>query len=571
MLPAKQDQERFTIKCSLNGICVDENIKRQIENDVTEISWLMVDASVYIRHQLYSNAQNGDFPTTNNIEEYFKHLRVFENPNAYPLAAGYDEIRQQSGFHRKYVCKQNIFNFAWQKYQTAFRNNIVMHLEKHLNRFLKNVQTIMLQQSHHTAAQREQLYRARTHALAYLFGLNENYPVNDQLIWILLGFGWDGVPISDFRLSSKFYLYFELLYNIQAFNSEMGLKNFNLVPIFKHRRHHVHYDNVALMQLLGTVYRVKQNWPVFSQDLRGRWDEHFRVGHLETYHHRFALSIETDGAAASVSMFRTVPNITSSRKRRKVKPSMQEKYEQGQYHAQIGLDPGERRMYSGVGYFPGPPQDMYALKVKSNTFRGASGHFRRQRVRKKERNRIDFWYNPLASAVSPMSEDPEPYTRFRLLYFANKQTVYQSRKLAYLRLRKYIGTHKAATRLAKQFAVRGKNTLICVGNFRMASNSPIKGHVRTPKRLMISKMQIYADVLIVDEFRTSQLCSKCHSVLEKFKSPESYKFCKNFNCRTNWNRDINAGKNILQKGIAHITGQPLHHHYHRNFTPPRIQ
>jgi transposase len=74
-------------------------------------------------------------------------------------------------------------------------------------------------------------------------------------------------------------------------------------------------------------------------------------------------------------------------------------------------------------------------------------------------------------------------------------------------------------------------------------------------------------VFNVDEYCTTKLCSKCHSVLLSPPSrrneygmrkvglelvlrpakPHRYKFCTK--CRMVWNRDINAAINILELGV----------------------
>lgn len=249
---------------------------------------------------------------------------------------------------------------------------------------------------------------------------------------------------------------------------------------------------------------------------------------------------------------------------------IREKYERHEYGGTMGLDPGLRRMFTGIIVWP---DKEYKITMKRNGFNSDSGYYQRERTRRKLRHAFDLWYNEMASEVSPMTADPEAYTRFRLRYFEQKQQLYETTKSTYLRLRKYIGVHRAATKFARAFAIGGKGrTLICIGNYKWPANSPIKGHVRSPTRLLVSKMQMYSDVLIVDEFRTTMLCSNCFSVLEKFKSPESYKFCPNSECSINWNRDFNAGINILYKGIAEITGEPLHPHFRRqpNYQPPRL-
>lgn len=572
MTPAKQDRESFTIKCSLNRICSSDAIKDQITEDVLQMSELTVEAAIYIRHLLYSDARAGVFPKGKiEFDACFKHLRQHVNPNSYPLSEQYEDIREELGMTHKYICHHNPFNHAWKAYKTAFINNIVTHMETRVNRFLKNYQTIVLGRPNKTVAERDLLYRQRVRTLTHVFGPNDVvWDIHDdELLEALAYFGWDGQQITKFRLQDEYYRYFRLLYYIQDFNTLYGLKNFHLVPIYRHGRHHIRYDATSFKDLIRRVYGRHQ-WDA-QRSNEDNWRDYFNFNRLVRPNQTFPTSISTDGVAVSIYLTRPKPHVPQPKRKQRRIEQDEEMEEEGQpITCFVGLDPGERDMFAGVVRFADQPNRWYTIKCNANGFRGNSGHYERKRVRKKERNRIDSWYNRMASQVSPMSRDPEPYTRFHLKYFMNKQTVYSSKKCTYLRFRKYIGVHRAATRLAKSIAIRGKETLVVVGNHVTAANSPIKGHIRSPKKLILEKLQIFANVKIQDEFRTSQLCSSCHSVLEHFRTSDRYKFCKNSNCRSNnWNRDVNAGRNILYRGLMDITNQEPHPNFNRNFRPPR--
>ena len=63
---------------------------------------------------------------------------------------------------------------------------------------------------------------------------------------------------------------------------------------------------------------------------------------------------------------------------------------------------------------------------------------------------------------------------------------------------------------------------------------------------LLRKVSQSACVVVVNEFRTSKLCSCCHQEMTQFQDQFRMKHCTNSDCiRTVWDRDINASINIL--------------------------
>ncbi|RIB27796.1 hypothetical protein C2G38_2137639 [Gigaspora rosea] len=79
-----------------------------------------------------------------------------------------------------------------------------------------------------------------------------------------------------------------------------------------------------------------------------------------------------------------------------------------------------------------------------------------------------------------------------------------------------------------------------MGSFQVAHVSgPIKGLYRELKRRLGKRVRL------VDEYRTSIICSTCNGRMDKRSRFWSLKVCKNI-CLTLWNRDTNAARNILR-------------------------
>lgn len=131
---------------------------------------------------------------------------------------------------------------------------------------------------------------------------------------------------------------------------------------------------------------------------------------------------------------------------------------------------------------------------------------------------------------------------------------------------------KAINQIAKEIVGGGKRVLVAIGSTKFEANSPIRGYVRTPQPKLLRRLKVIADVVEVDEYRTTILCSTCHTIqrpttktyISRKGTPRThrYQFCPN--CNICWNRDVNAGKNILYLARCTITSTPINNNFSRS-------
>lgn len=130
----------------------------------------------------------------------------------------------------------------------------------------------------------------------------------------------------------------------------------------------------------------------------------------------------------------------------------------------------------------------------------------------------------------------------------------ENKKVAALKWDKYIMVQRETDYLANYLVSdKSKNYLIGMGK---PTISPwMRGHVRMPMSKVVKKLVYKQDkfknlrLVFVDEFNTTQLCSKCNAQMKIIKkSRTAYCSC----CGTAWDRDVNAGRNILHLALVKI-------------------
>lgn len=104
----------------------------------------------------------------------------------------------------------------------------------------------------------------------------------------------------------------------------------------------------------------------------------------------------------------------------------------------------------------------------------------------------------------------------------------------------------------------------------MAGNSPMAGHPRTALGGYNKSLEGRSDVLYIDEFRTTQVCSACHTRAETSTPPHRYQQCMCEGKRRVWNRDNNAARNIKLLGNLIVHDKPRPDAFRRRFDLPTM-
>lgn len=158
---------------------------------------------------------------------------------------------------------------------------------------------------------------------------------------------------------------------------------------------------------------------------------------------------------------------------------------------------------------------------------------------------------------------PSPKGRFKWKFYIENRVallesgmaVYASYKYTRLKLSKYIESNRASDNIAKSLT-NNKPSAIFIGGANTAPNSPIgiKKRLRCPgtRKLVNSFKKLGNCVIIfVDEWMTSQTCSKCFTRFDRRTRSHRFKVCRN--CRPIENGALALPRAIVSKiGKRHL-------------------
>ncbi|XP_051162096.1 caldesmon-like [Leptopilina boulardi] len=258
--------------------------------------------------------------------------------------------------------------------------------------------------------------------------------------------------------------------------------------------------------------------------------------------------------------------LPSSGNQKKTKKKKKIKYQRF-----VGLDPGLKAMFGGGMREDDPhiKKDERTKKVdkkqhtliyaNTKTFRFRNGELRRKSLLHKYSKDIDERYNNFMKKNEKYNKvdknDPTKYlllAKFYLKQFEIKQDKLTERCFRNLKFNKLIMVQREMDRVVNFIMgdnVKKEPCFVAIGSTKI--NPCMKGHVKTPimkieKRLRERSKQVGEErlkVVSAYEGYTTKMCSSCNQKNIVSRSPKRYAFCQN--CHVVWNRDVNAGINIL--------------------------
>ena len=154
-----------------------------------------------------------------------------------------------------------------------------------------------------------------------------------------------------------------------------------------------------------------------------------------------------------------------------------------------------------------------------------------------------------------------------LLYDFYQSTIFRKLKLnGYLNRKRH--EQKMMNKFKKLFGTPNE-TIICTGDYEQKKHMKYKEPVKGKGMRNVFRQNGY-EVFLVDEYKTSCMCSKCKceegrcETFMKRESPKPYRKGKTIivhgllsckNCNTMWNRDVNSSTNIFRIAQNAIEGK----------------
>lgn len=495
------------------------HILNRIEQDVIEMSNLAFEASRLIHFTIYSKLITEGFNdfSSFNFLDYFYQLKT-GSLSKYELSQQYESMR--NGLP-KYdgSSKSNIFIDLANKYKTVFHNNIWMHSYSRVRKLLKRL---------NPDASNSQIYTN----LSYLFDHTSKHEKN-----LNFHFAWPKAHFHNVKQNPmKFVFDF---FRIQQLNDMKEWKNFTLAPLYKAGRKHIQYDRRAFHSMLCSLKIVPtklndKGRTVQVTDREFDWNEFINV--KSNFHGSFT----TDGVSVCIKYDREKVVIKSL--------SPPKKIVRYNFNCEIGMDPGLRLFIAAVKKYPDGHYEN--VKISNATYQYENGSHGRKMKRlkwtKKQDELIEKDRPELISSMSPIKY--KEFIKFELKWMQKKQLTYNQKKIARLKLDEYARKHKTVANYVNQLVGSAKRVGVYYGDASIAANSPMKGYVRVPGKLLKEKLKLHPRVrmIMVDEFRSSKLCSLCYRELQIPKSPHRFTSCPS--CKKVFNRDINAANNMLILG-----------------------
>lgn len=326
------EQDLSTVKCALRKRCKNEEVYNAIQEDVTMISSLAVEASRYIHFMLSAYFSNDIFDINTIFPPSAKRVRRAQQLQRqveekidfgyyfYALLPKYaDQLhpvyREMRGNLPLYDIshRSNLMIDVIKQFKTSIRNNIVVHAWTRIKKFFlhfgyenENGEFVKFK------------YADIRSTLFYLFYREtDEVPREDLLQSLEQDLQWNrNERLFDIDIGDNYFKHIALFYRLQRFNENNRYKNFKLIPLFHFGSLHIQYDTQAMFALLKKLNLLKPpDVPEEKRKKKNWWRDHIQQNEVEkrkmwldffkppeTYKKKFNFSLRTDGVAVSFSM-----------------------------------------------------------------------------------------------------------------------------------------------------------------------------------------------------------------------------------------------------------------------------
>lgn len=285
----------------------------------------------------------------------------------YPIDAGYAELRANYPQLKLYDCsyKNNMTHYAAENFRAVFGKNIWMHAYGRIRKFLRKL---------HPGKENDKLIY---YTLDALFNKKSKRHAHKAITESLSKYvQWDGSAFH--HIKRDWYSFVPFFFRMQRFNEANGIKNFKLVPHYRHGRKHIRIDTKSLCGILNSVEKGKVNRENEAANPRKVWEDHFvilpegekTVSKFVTAHHKFDMQFTTNGVEASLLFKRKKkPDMDAKQRNETIMERVREKFNKSEYKMYVAIDTGARLQLGAVARDATTGKTLSLTKHKSQTYR----------------------------------------------------------------------------------------------------------------------------------------------------------------------------------------------------------
>lgn len=577
----KKEKSNFLcVKTSLKSILKDYNNNFTIINDlVLECNEIVIRVYQFIRLFILDKYHNKQEIPEINKDTILYFIRACGIRDKRGKKSKNIEFENElNGFYEKEfknLINKEKFNLKNRSYitpylaiqiQTAFNNNIKEHFITRFRRFMNIIKPDNIEEKEYNKIKNLILLgkfeKIKQEYQQFALNIKNNYLPQEYKEC----YGYD------VKVNPSKYIYYTIKMNECIEQKNVEVKNSDLSEEEK-RKHikklfqpislrntivpsYITIDTNVILSLFGEKGESGMNKNT-KENKEFIWSKIFKVDkkvmNLKNYEYK---TIQTDGIGVSIC-FQKIG------KRYKENKNVSDENE---FYI-TDLDNGEINICKNkkiVAIDPNKQSMVYMMDENKNKLRYTASQRRKESLRKRNKNIIERekFKNDIISKETEMSKfncktvnynEFKEYIKHKTKLNEQLKEFYEKELFRKLKWRSFIYQRKSEdkflNRIEEKFGLR-ENILLCYGNWsntkQMKYTMPTKG---VGLRRIISKRY---DTVLVDEYKTSKLCSKCHKDLCNYNKIHRLLICQDCKCDgsesktvTFINRDINACMNII--------------------------
>jgi len=360
----------------------------------------------------------------------------------------------------------------------------------------------------------------------------------------LLGLYYDANKIDDTWLkadSSSSHILRYLVW-LNRFYQHHNFPTFDIVPIYKRKRHFITFDNEGLYGLMKELKMICGNKKSFLDNISDHRASFINTAALAGKNCTFTGTFQTDGVSLCTHFVR--PKSPAPPKNAVYVPSDGDRV--------VGLDPGRTNIYY-VAETNGAITRSFTLT--RSRYYCESGIYKAAKQTERWNSSISEHMNDMSS-VSTKGVDPEMQSAYMCTYLRHYDALWSEvimKRWAAQRLRLYGGKKRTFAKFwnAVVAADPSKRLVVAYGAAKFASGG--KGEVSVPTSSAFKECKNargVSRVLVVDEFRTSRVSYEDDTLLNGVATNEGKRirgllWCGSTSKKGKFvNRDLNAALNI---------------------------